>query len=50
MYRYLMITIFSILKKKKKSVKDYTKLIIFGFFVLMIMSHIGEIKPLDYDE
>jgi uncharacterized protein YhhL (DUF1145 family) len=44
-----MITIFTILKKRKKSVKDYIKIFLFGFFVLMILAHIGEIKPLESD-
>ena len=44
-----MLTIISVLKKKNKGVKDYIKIFMFAFFVLMILAHIGEIKPLESD-
>ena len=33
--------------KKKKNFKDYIKFIIFGFFIIMTITYINEIKPLE---
>ena len=43
----MKIEIFTLIFKKRKSVEDYIKLIVFAFFIAMAMSYIGHIKPMD---
>jgi len=49
-YYNMKIEIFTLIFKRKKSVEDYIKLFVFGFFVAMAFSYIGHLKPLESDE
>ena len=44
-----MIEIINILRKKRKSINDMMKILIFGFFVVVAVMYIGQIKPLESD-
>ena len=45
-----MIEIINILQKKNKTFSDFIKIMLFGFFTVMLIQYLGHIKPIGYDE
>ena len=45
-----MLEIIDILKKKKKTVNDFIKIVLFGFFSIMLINYLGHIKPIGYED
>jgi len=44
-----MLEIIDILKKRKKTLYDVIKIILFGFFTVMLIQYLGHIKPIGYE-
>ena len=39
--------ILNIIKKKKKTIKDYLKILLFGFFTILFIYYVFQITPID---
>ena len=44
------IQIVQIFLKRRKTVEDYIKIIVFGFFAVMAISYVGHLKPIESED
>jgi hypothetical protein len=42
--------IIEVLQKKKKDFKDIIKIMLFGYFLMLLIMYLGHIKPMNYEE
>ena len=45
-----MLEIIDILKKRKKTGNDLIKIVLFGFFTIMLIQYLGHLKPIGYED
>ena len=45
-----MLEIVNIVKKRRKTFNDFIKIALFGFFSIMLIQYLGQIKPIGYEE
>ena len=45
-----MIEIINILKKRRKTFGDVIKIVLFGFFSIMLIQYLGHLKPIGSEE